>query len=213
MELVPTSPVWRFQAAGQGKCEEGTAHERPEVHPEQRRAGVAGASTGEEVPSAASPPRAGQEGSGQMRLPCGQGAAGSGCRQVMGPPKMLKWLKAPISCTGPCLRAGWSFPGGSVVKNPPANARDTGSIPGPGRPPSRRKLQPTPGFLPGKSRGQRSLEGYTHGVAKESDTTERLNNKNGGDDGPQGLRQAETRKLPASWVSRGVTASTGMGST
>ena len=25
------------------------------------------------------------------------------------------------------------FPGGSVVKNPPANARDTGSIPDPGR--------------------------------------------------------------------------------
>ena len=24
------------------------------------------------------------------------------------------------------------FPGGSVVKNPPANARDAGSIPGPG---------------------------------------------------------------------------------
>ena len=26
------------------------------------------------------------------------------------------------------------FPGGTVVKNPPANAGDTGSIPGPGRP-------------------------------------------------------------------------------
>ena len=26
-----------------------------------------------------------------------------------------------------------NFPGGAVVKNPPANARDTGSIPGPGR--------------------------------------------------------------------------------
>ena len=25
------------------------------------------------------------------------------------------------------------FPGGTVVKNPPANARDMGSIPGPGR--------------------------------------------------------------------------------
>ena len=25
------------------------------------------------------------------------------------------------------------FPGGSVVKNPPANAGDTGSVPGPGR--------------------------------------------------------------------------------
>ena len=25
------------------------------------------------------------------------------------------------------------FPGGSVMKNPPANARDAGSVPGPGR--------------------------------------------------------------------------------
>ena len=29
--------------------------------------------------------------------------------------------------------AGWDFPGGAVVKNPPANAGDTGSSPGPGR--------------------------------------------------------------------------------
>ena len=27
----------------------------------------------------------------------------------------------------------WAFPGGSVLKNPPANAGDTGSSPGPGR--------------------------------------------------------------------------------
>ena len=29
----------------------------------------------------------------------------------------------------------WGFPGGLVVKNPPANARDAGSIPGLGRSP------------------------------------------------------------------------------
>ena len=28
---------------------------------------------------------------------------------------------------------GQGFPGGTVAKNPPANARDTGSSPGPGR--------------------------------------------------------------------------------
>ena len=28
---------------------------------------------------------------------------------------------------------GWGFPGGAVVKNPPVNAEDTGSSPGPGR--------------------------------------------------------------------------------
>ena len=27
----------------------------------------------------------------------------------------------------------WGFPGGAVVKNPPANAGDTGSSPGPGK--------------------------------------------------------------------------------
>ena len=38
-----------------------------------------------------------------------------------------------------------------MVKNPPANAGNEGSIPGSGRFPWRRKWQPTPVFLPGKS--------------------------------------------------------------
>ena len=45
-----------------------------------------------------------------------------------------------------------------MVKNPPASAGDTGSIPGSGRSPGR---QPTPVFLPGESHGQRSLAGYS----------------------------------------------------
>ena len=36
----------------------------------------------------------------------------------------------------------------------------------------RRKWQPTPVFLPGKSHGQQSLEGYSPWSGKESDTTE-----------------------------------------
>ena len=36
----------------------------------------------------------------------------------------------------------------------------------------RRKWQPTPVFLPGKSHGQRSLAGYSPWGHKESDTTE-----------------------------------------
>ena len=43
------------------------------------------------------------------------------------------------------------FPSGSVVKNPPANSGDAGSIPS--SVPVRRKWQPTPVFLPGKSHG------------------------------------------------------------
>ena len=40
--------------------------------------------------------------------------------------------------------------------------------------PWRRKWQPTPAFLPGKSHGQRSLAGYSPWARKQSDTTERL---------------------------------------
>ena len=48
-----------------------------------------------------------------------------------------------------------------VVKNPPTNAGDTSSTHGlGGKIPGRKEWQPTPVFLPGKSHGQRSLEGY-----------------------------------------------------
>ena len=40
---------------------------------------------------------------------------------------------------------------GLVVKNPPAIAGAVGLIPGLGRAPGRKKWQPTPVFLPGKS--------------------------------------------------------------
>ena len=53
-----------------------------------------------------------------------------------------------------------SLPGGSAIKNLPVNAGDTGLIPGPRKIPWR-KWQPTPVFLPEKSRGQKSLEGYS----------------------------------------------------
>ena len=52
------------------------------------------------------------------------------------------------------------FPRWHSGKNPPANARDAGLIPGSRRSPSR-KLQPTPVFLPGRFHGQRSLAGYS----------------------------------------------------
>ena len=48
------------------------------------------------------------------------------------------------------------FSGRSVVKNPHTNAEDTDLTPG-----SRRKWQPTPGFLPGETHGKRSLAGYS----------------------------------------------------
>ena len=67
------------------------------------------------------------------------------------------------------------FPGGTVVKNLPANAgdaRDAGSIHKLSNIPWRRKWQPTPVFLPGESHGRRSLVGYRPWGHKKSDTTE-----------------------------------------
>ena len=66
----------------------------------------------------------------------------------------------------------WSlgFPGGSVVKNTPANAGDTVSIPGLGI--SLGGNGNTLQFLPGKSHGQRSLVGYSLWGGKGLDTTE-----------------------------------------
>ena len=69
------------------------------------------------------------------------------------------------------LRIGKGFPSGSVVKNSLINAGATGSIPGSGRFPWRKKWQPTPVFLPGKFHGQRSQVGYSIWGHKELDMT------------------------------------------
>ena len=69
------------------------------------------------------------------------------------------------------------FPGGTVVKNLPANAGDVGEC---GFDPCvrsilwRRACQPTPVLLPGESHGQRSLMGYSPWGCKELDTIEWL---------------------------------------
>ena len=64
-------------------------------------------------------------------------------------------------------------PGGSMVKNLPANAGDSEDTDLWVRKVLwRRKWQPTPVFLPGKSHEQRSLAGYNLWACKESDMTE-----------------------------------------
>ena len=67
-----------------------------------------------------------------------------------------------------------SFPGGAVVKNPPANAGDVrrGYDPWVGKIPWSRKLQPTPISLTGKLHGQGSLVGYSPWGYIELVTTE-----------------------------------------
>ena len=62
-----------------------------------------------------------------------------------------------------------------MVKNLPVSAEDSGNmslIPESGKIPWRKKWQPTPVFLPGKSHGQRRLAGYSPWGHKESDMTE-----------------------------------------
>ena len=76
-----------------------------------------------------------------------------------------KWCVGVSSCS-------WihrCFPGGSDDKASVCNTGDLGSTPGLGR----RKWQPTPVFLPGKSHGQWSLVGYLPRGRKELDMTER----------------------------------------
>ena len=60
------------------------------------------------------------------------------------------------------------FPGGSVIKNLPANAGDVGSILGSGRSPGEEMA--IPAFLPGKSHEQRSLVGCSSWGHKRIDT-------------------------------------------
>ena len=55
----------------------------------------------------------------------------------------------------------WGFPGGLAVRNPPASAGGWGLIPAWGRFPEEGNGNPPLIFLPGKSQGQRSLEGYS----------------------------------------------------
>ena len=83
-----------------------------------------------------------------------------------------------------------------VVKNPPANAGDAGSIPGWGRSPGRGQghalqwrrqetrvpflggeVAPTPVLLPGESHGQRSLKGYSPWGHKDSEMTDCLSSQ------------------------------------
>ena len=69
-------------------------------------------------------------------------------------------------------RCMWSFPGGSVEKNPACNAGDLDSIPGSGRSPGGGHGHPLLYSCLEKSHGQRSLVGYSSWVHKESDMTD-----------------------------------------
>ena len=63
------------------------------------------------------------------------------------------------------------FPGGSVVKNPPANAGDTGSIPESGRSPGEGNGSPLQYSCLGNAMDRGLQWATVHGVTKELDTT------------------------------------------
>ena len=69
------------------------------------------------------------------------------------------------------LMAAWGFPGGSVVKNPPANAGDTSSIPRSGRSPGGGNGNPLQDSCLENSMDRGAWQAIVHGVAKELDMT------------------------------------------
>ena len=63
------------------------------------------------------------------------------------------------------------FPGGSVVKNPPCQARNTGSFPGLGRSPGEGNGNPLKYSCLKNPMDREAWEATAHKVTKESDTT------------------------------------------
>ena len=63
------------------------------------------------------------------------------------------------------------FPGGSVVKNLPANTGDVNSVPGWGRSPGEGNGNPSQDSCLGNPMDRGAWQATVHGVAKESDTT------------------------------------------
>ena len=79
-----------------------------------------------------------------------------------------------LPCMGNIQTRSRGFPGGTVGKEPASQCRRhkrLSSIPKSERFPRERNGTPTPIVLPGKFHAQRSLEGYSPGVCRESNTT------------------------------------------
>ena len=70
------------------------------------------------------------------------------------------------------------FPSGLVVKNLPAHAGDAGSIPGLGRSPGEGNGNPLQYSCLENPMDRGAWQAAVHGVAKELDTTQQLNNNN-----------------------------------
>ena len=69
------------------------------------------------------------------------------------------------------LKFAQGVPGGSVVKNLPANAEDADSVPASGRSPGEGNSNPLQYSCLGNPIDRGAWQATVHGVAKESDTT------------------------------------------
>ena len=81
-----------------------------------------------------------------------------------------------MSCKNNGIYKGLSqsmvLPGGSLLKNPPTNAEDTGLIPRSERSPGEGNDNPLQYSCLGNLKDRGAWQATAHGVSKESDTTE-----------------------------------------
>ena len=88
------------------------------------------------------------------------------------------------------------FPGGTVVKNLPANCKNPGSIPGSRRSPVVGNSNPLQYSCPKNPTDKRSQAGYSPQSHKKSDTTEHACNDNESSDAHQWpLKSADERLM------------------
>ena len=91
----------------------------------------------------------------------------AGMLQFMGSQRVGHDWVTELELTDHCK----SFPGGSVVKNPPANAGDMGSLPGPRRAPGKGKGSGLQYSCLGNPTDSGAWHTAVHGAARELDTT------------------------------------------
>ena len=161
-------PVSRIQGRGGGSPEEGTSQERglgqergalteeqwtPHEEPWRER-------RDQRCHSVCSQPASHDDHPGKRSWETEYGHQADGREVECGEELKVCWNSGPLASQNkPTALTRKGFPGGANGKEPTCQCRRhkrLGSIPRLGRSPWRRAWQPTPGFLPGESHGQRS---------------------------------------------------------